>query len=63
MQDLFQLSAPWWHFVLRACAIYVLVMVLVRVSGKRAVGQFTPFDLVLLMATRCRTASMAVTTR
>jgi uncharacterized membrane protein YcaP (DUF421 family) len=42
-------SAPWWHFVLRACAIYALVMVLVRVSGKRAVGQFTPFDLVLLI--------------
>ncbi|TLX22558.1 DUF421 domain-containing protein [Thermomonas fusca] len=49
MSELFQLSAPWWHFVLRACAIYVLVMVLVRVSGKRAVGQFTPFDLVLLI--------------
>ena len=49
MEDLFELSAPWWHFVLRACAIYVLVMVLVRVSGKRAVGQFTPFDLVLLI--------------
>lgn len=49
MNDLFQLSAPWWHFVLRAVAIYVLVMVLIRVSGKRAVGQFTPFDLVLLI--------------
>lgn len=49
MNELFQLSAPWWHFVLRACAIYVLVMVLVRMSGKRAVGQFTPFDLVLLI--------------
>jgi uncharacterized membrane protein YcaP (DUF421 family) len=49
MQDLLGLSAPWWHFVLRAVAIYVLVMVLVRVSGKRAVGQFTPFDLVLLI--------------
>jgi uncharacterized membrane protein YcaP (DUF421 family) len=49
MSDLLQLSAPWWHFVLRAVAVYVLVMVLVRVSGKRAVGQFTPFDLVLLI--------------
>ena len=49
MESLFQLSAPWWVFVLRAVAIYVLVMVLVRVSGKRAVGQFTPFDLVLLI--------------
>ena len=49
MTDLFQLSAPWWHFVLRAGVVYVMVMVLMRVSGKRAVGQFTPFDLVLLI--------------
>ena len=49
MNELFQLSAPWWHFVLRAFAIYALVMVLMRASGKRAVGQFTPFDLVLLI--------------
>lgn len=49
MTDLFQLSAPWWYFVLRAAAIYLLVMLLVRISGKRAVGQFTPFDLVLLI--------------
>lgn len=49
MSELFQLSAPWWHFVLRAVAIYLMVMVLVRLSGKRAVGQFTPFDLVLLI--------------
>lgn len=49
MGDLFQLSAPWWHFVLRAGVVYVMVMVLMRASGKRAVGQFTPFDLVLLI--------------
>ena len=49
MDDLFQLSAPWWHFVLRALAIYVLVILLIRLSGKRAVGQFTPFDLVMLI--------------
>lgn len=49
MNELFQLSAPWWVFVLRATVIYGLVMALVRISGKRAVGQFTPFDLVLLI--------------
>ena len=49
MNELFQLSAPWWHFVMRGVAVYVLVMVLIRVSGKRAVGQFTPFDLILLI--------------
>jgi uncharacterized membrane protein YcaP (DUF421 family) len=46
---MFALSAPWWQYPLRALVIYVMVMVLVRVSGKRAVGQFTPFDLVLLI--------------
>ena len=49
MSDLFQLSAPWWTFVLRGVVIYVLVMVLMRASGKRAVGQFTPFDLILVI--------------
>jgi uncharacterized membrane protein YcaP (DUF421 family) len=49
MESLFGLSAPWWVFVLRAVVVYLVVMVLVRVSGKRAVGQFTPFDLVLLI--------------
>ncbi len=49
MNELFELSAPWWQFVLRSVVIYVLVMVLVRLSGKRAVGQFTPFDLVLVI--------------
>ena len=49
MDDLFQLSAPWWQFVLRGVTIYLLVMLLVRVSGKRALGQFTPFDLTLLI--------------
>lgn len=49
MTELFELSAPWWQFVLRAVVVYVLVMVLMRMSGKRAVGQFTPFDLVLVI--------------
>lgn len=49
MNEMFALSAPWWQFVLRAVVIYVLVMVLMRLSGKRAVGQFTPFDLVLVI--------------
>ena len=49
MDELFVLSAPWWHFALRAVLIYAMVMVMIRLSGKRAVGQFTPFDLVLLI--------------
>jgi uncharacterized membrane protein YcaP (DUF421 family) len=34
---------------LRTGAIYLLVLVGVRLSGKREVGQMTPFDLTLLL--------------
>jgi hypothetical protein len=33
MESLFGLSLPWWQFVLRAAVVYIVVMVLIRVSG------------------------------
>lgn len=47
--QLFELAMPWWEFVLRAVVVYVVLLVMVRVSGKRSVGQFTPFDMILLI--------------
>ena len=47
--DLWQLSAPWWHFILRGAIIFGIVLVFLRLSGKRQIGQMTPFDLVLLL--------------
>ena len=49
MEAFWQLSMPWWQFVLRAVLVYVVLLVFVRLSGKRALGQFTPFDMVLLV--------------
>jgi uncharacterized membrane protein YcaP (DUF421 family) len=49
VSDLFQLAMPWWEFLLRALAVYFVLLLLVRLSGKRSVGQFTPFDMVLLI--------------
>lgn len=49
MHELLDPGAPWWVFVIRATAVYLGVMLLIRLSGKRAVGQFTPFDLILLI--------------
>ena len=49
METLFTMSAPWWTFVLRAAVVYAMVLVLIRLSGKRSVGQFTPFDLIMLI--------------
>lgn len=43
------LAHPWWEFVVRGAAVYLLLLVLVRLSGKRTVGQFTPFDLLVVM--------------
>jgi uncharacterized membrane protein YcaP (DUF421 family) len=46
---MWNLSAPWWEFVLRGLIVYGAVLVLLRLSGKRQIGQMTPFDLVLLL--------------
>lgn len=37
------------EIALRTAAIYLLVLLGVRLSGKREVGQMTPFDLTLLL--------------
>ncbi|MHA4866387.1 DUF421 domain-containing protein [Duganella sp. PWIR1] len=46
---MFDLSLPWWEFILCGVIVYCVLLVLVRVSGKRTVGQFTPFDLLVVM--------------
>ena len=46
---MFDLSIPAWEFILRAAVVYIALLVMVRISGKRTVGQFTPFDLVVVL--------------
>lgn len=48
-ESLFALAMPWWEFVLRAVVVYVVILVMVRLSGKRSVAQTTPFDMILLV--------------
>ena len=38
-----------FEILLRTAVIYLLVLIGVRISGKREVGQMTPFDLTLLL--------------
>ncbi|MBH1448016.1 DUF421 domain-containing protein [Stenotrophomonas maltophilia] len=49
MPDLFALAMPWWEFILRAVVVYVVVLGMVRLSGKRPLGQITPFDVLLVV--------------
>ena len=40
---------PPWEIALRAIAVYLVMLVMLRLFGKREVGQFTLFDLVLVL--------------
>lgn len=44
-----KLALPWWDIVVRSVIVYVAFAAVVRVTGKRAIGQFTIFDLVFLL--------------
>ena len=46
---MFELSMPVWEFVLRAVVVYVVLLAMIRLSGKRTMGQFTPFDVLLIV--------------
>ena len=43
------MSVPWWEFIVRGLVVYVFLIALLRLTGKRQIGQLSPFDLVLLL--------------
>ena len=43
------MQLPWWEFTVRAAIVYLALLAMVRLTGKRTVGQFTPFDLIVVM--------------
>lgn len=49
MGELFKLGVPWWELILRSLLIYAVFFVGLRLFGKRELGQFTIFDLVLVL--------------
>jgi uncharacterized membrane protein YcaP (DUF421 family) len=46
---MWNMSIAWWEFILRGIIIYVFLIALLRLTGKRQIGQLAPFDLVLLL--------------
>lgn len=46
---MFSLDQDGWELVLRAVLVYAALLVMMRLSGKRTVGQFTPFDLLVML--------------
>ena len=46
---MWKLTEPWWELVVRCAIVYFFMLFLLRISGKRQIGQLAPFDLVLLL--------------
>jgi uncharacterized membrane protein YcaP (DUF421 family) len=43
------LAVPAWNIVLRTLSVYLVVLIGLRLAGKREIGQMTVFDLVVLL--------------
>ncbi len=46
---MFDMDLPWWEFIARGTIIYLALLAMVRLSGRRTISQLTPFDLMVVM--------------
>src|SRR5579885_3815413 len=49
MAGLFNPGTPLLQIVLRCVVIYLVLLTALRLTGKRQLGQFTPFDFTVLL--------------
>lgn len=49
MNGMFDLAMPWWQFAMRTAIVYVVVLVLMRLSGKHTLGELSVFDLLVVI--------------
>lgn len=40
---------PWWELLIRGLIVYVFLLCLIRLTGRRQTGMLTPFDFILLL--------------
>lgn len=46
---MFDMQLPWWEFAVRGAACYAGLLLMLRLTGKRAFGEMSPFDIVVLI--------------
>lgn len=49
MNGIFDLGLPAWQIVVRTVIVYVALLVLIRLSGKRTLGEMSIFDLIVVI--------------
>lgn len=47
--DLFRMEIPWDEKVIRTILVYLVILVILRVFGKRTLAQWNSFDLVVML--------------
>jgi uncharacterized membrane protein YcaP (DUF421 family) len=47
--DLVHLGLPWWDKAIRTLVVYLVILALLRIAGKRTLAQLNAFDLVVLL--------------
>lgn len=40
---------PWWELLVRGMIVYIFLLGLIRLTGRRQTGMLTPFDFILLL--------------
>jgi uncharacterized membrane protein YcaP (DUF421 family) len=46
---MFDMDLPWWEFIVRGALVYLALLLMIRLSGRRTISQLTPFDLLVVM--------------
>ncbi len=49
MSQMWGISFPWWQFVLRAIVVYGSIIFLLRLAGKRQIGQMSTGEFVAIL--------------
>src|ERR1700744_3630254 len=50
LNNMFHMPLPWLEKILRPIVVYLALVVLLRLFGKRELAQLNPFDLVVLLS-------------
>lgn len=46
---MWELSIAPWEFVVHGAVVYFALIIFIRLSGKRTIGNFTPLDLLVVV--------------
>lgn len=49
LNGMFELAMPAWQLAMRAAIVYLVLLALLRLSGKRTLGELSVFDLIVVI--------------